>query len=75
MNDLPIASVIGTNTFANESRIRDEMVHSNGGFTIPTLQSRADGAHCEAPKRIETIVFFRIPDVSHRRMAVANVYG
>src|SRR5262249_30177942 len=56
MNNLRIASIVLANAFANESRVRDEMMHAATGLTIPLLHRLPDTSHREATNGTKGII-------------------
>ena len=49
------------------------MVNPARRLAIPPPQPRAQGSHRKVPNSVKAIIFFRVPDVSHGRVAITEM--
>ncbi len=73
MNDDGIAAIVGTNAVAHEARVGDEARHSLRRGDVPLSQPRGKRTGKSALQATRKVVIETVPDVAHRRVAVADV--
>ena len=74
MDHLGITTVILLNALLDKPGIGDEMIDTVRGPAIPFPQPIANRRHRKAANRIEGVIPFRVPDVTHRCVTVADMH-